>query len=153
MTRGFRSLNWRHLFALLLAAMLLLISVREVHAQGEMSSVPLNPEVSGNVEFWHFWGSPVRRNAIRRVIATCQQQLPNISVTESFKPFGDIWTANIAAVAGGSGMPDVIVADRIQLPRDADTGIYQSLQDFVDRDAIESAAFWPFTWEQTLYEG
>jgi multiple sugar transport system substrate-binding protein len=132
--------------------MLLLISVREVHAQGEMSSVPLNPEVSGNVEFWHFWGSPVRRNAIRRVIATCQQQLPNINVTETFKPFGDIWTANIAAVAGGSGMPDVIVADRIQLPRDAEAGIYQSLQDQVVLDGIDSSVFWPFTWQQTLFE-
>ncbi|MGH7960775.1 MAG: hypothetical protein ACRERD_02975, partial [Candidatus Binatia bacterium] len=67
----------------------------------------LNPEVSGEVEFWHFWGSPVRRTAIRRVVALCQSQLPNTTITEVFKPFGDIWTANIAAVAAGSGMPDV----------------------------------------------
>src|SRR5918912_967309 len=58
----------------------------------------LNPNVSGTIEFWHFRGSPVRRNAIRRVIAICQQKLPNIKVNETFKPFGDIWTANIAAV-------------------------------------------------------
>ena len=85
---------------------------------GAESEVPLNPEVSGEVEFWHFWGSPVRRNAVRRVVSVCEEKLPNITVTETFKPWGDIWTANIAAVAAGSGMPDVIVSDRPQLPSD-----------------------------------
>lgn len=113
----------------------------------------LDPSVSGEVEFWHFWGSPVRRNAIRRVVAICEQQLPNVSVTEVFKPFGDIWTANIAAVAGGSGMPDVIVADRPQLPRDAADGIYTSLQQYMDRDGFDPEGFWDFTWNQTQYEG
>ena len=37
--------------------------------------------------------------------ALCESQLPNINVTEVVKPFGDLWTANIAAVAAGSGMP------------------------------------------------
>jgi multiple sugar transport system substrate-binding protein len=74
-------------------------------AQDTGATIPLNAEVSGNVELWHFWGSPVRRTAIRRVIAICSEQLPNVSVVETFKPFGDIWTANIAAVAAGSGMP------------------------------------------------
>src|SRR4051812_15579014 len=57
-------------------------------AQG---SFKLNKNVSGNIQFWHFWSSPVRRNAVRRVVAICQQELPNIKVTETFKPFGDIW--------------------------------------------------------------
>lgn len=113
----------------------------------------LNPEVAGDVEFWHFWGSPVRRTAVRRVVAICEQQLPNIKVTEVFKPWGDIWTANIAAVAAGSGMPDVIIADRGQMPRDAAAEIYEDLQPLIERDGLDSSAFWPFTWEQTLYEG
>jgi multiple sugar transport system substrate-binding protein len=62
------------------------------------------------------------------VVALCEQQLPDITVTEVFKPWGDIWTANIAAVAAGSGMPDVIVADRGQMPRDAAGNIYENLQ-------------------------
>src|SRR5690349_24647062 len=41
-------------------------------AQG---SFKLNKNVSGNIQFWHFWGSPVRRNAVRRVVAICQQEL------------------------------------------------------------------------------
>jgi multiple sugar transport system substrate-binding protein len=112
----------------------------------------LNPNVSGNVEFWHFWGSPVRRNAIRRVIAICQQQLPNIHVTDTFKPFGDIWTANIAAVAAGSGMPDVIVEDRPKLPQLAAQNVESSLQDLAQRDGVTGSNFWPFTWQQTLYK-
>ncbi|HEY0737402.1 MAG TPA: ABC transporter substrate-binding protein [Herpetosiphonaceae bacterium] len=118
----------------------------------ETGGAKLNPDVSGTVNFWHFWGSPVRRNAIRRVIAICNQKLPNIKVTETFKPFGDIWTANIAAVAAGSGMPDVIVEDRPQLPLRAKDQVDENLQELATRDGIDGSAFWPFTWQQTLYE-
>jgi multiple sugar transport system substrate-binding protein len=117
----------------------------------------LNSNVSGTITFWHFWGSPVRRNAIRRVVALCagnpQAQLPNLTVNEVFKPFGDIWTANIAAVAAGSGMPDVIVEDRPLLAQRAADGVDQSLQVLADRDGVSGADFWPFTWEQSRYEG
>jgi multiple sugar transport system substrate-binding protein len=113
----------------------------------------LNKDVSGDIEMWHFWSSPVRRNAIRRVINICQAELPNIKVTEVAKPFGDIWTANTAAVAAGSGMPDVIVADRPKLPQDAANNIYTDLQEMATRDGITGQEFWPFTWQQTLYQG
>lgn len=112
----------------------------------------LNPDVSGTVELWHFWASPVRRNAIRRVIAICQQQLPNIQVTDTVKPFGDIWTANIAAVAAGSGMPDVIVSDRPTLPKDAADGIYMSLQEWADRDNVTRDQFYDWAWDQGVFE-
>jgi len=112
----------------------------------------LNPDVSGTVELWHFWASPIRRNGIKRVIAICQAKLPKITVTDTVKPFGDIWTANIAAVAAGSGMPDVLVEDRPQLPARAADGIDQDLQDRATRDGVTGAAFWPFTWSQTLYK-
>lgn len=116
-------------------------------------TVKLNTNVSGKVELWHFWSSPVRRNAIRRVVAICQQQLPNIKITETFKPFSDIYTANIAAVAAGSGMPDVIVEDRPQLPARAVNNIDINLQQYAQRDGIDGSTFWPFTWKQTLYNG
>ena len=135
-----------------LAFVLVIGAAPAVQAQGP-GEIPLDPEVSGEVEFWHFWGSPVRRNAIRRVVAQCEAELPNIGVTEVFKPWGDIWTANIAAVAARSGMPDVIVADRLQLPRDAAEGIYQSLDELAEADGIDGSAFWDFTWQQTLYQG
>jgi len=115
--------------------------------------VTLNADVSGQVDLWHFWGSPVRRNAIRRVIAICQQQLPNIQITETFKPFGDIYTAHLAAVAAGTGMADVIVEDLGQLPARAADGVDQNLQELAARDGITGDAFWPITWEKTQYEG
>jgi multiple sugar transport system substrate-binding protein len=119
---------------------------------GAAAGPKLNTDVSGTVEFWHFWSSPVRRNAIRRIIALCAQQLPNVKVNETPKPFGDIWTANVAAVSAGSGMPDVIVEDRPQLPQRAADGIEQSLQELAQRDGIDGSTFWPFTWQQTLYD-
>ncbi|MEZ4867641.1 MAG: extracellular solute-binding protein [Caldilineaceae bacterium] len=109
--------------------------------------------VSGNVELWHFWGSPVRRTAIRRIVAICQEQLPNVQITETFKPWGDIWTANIAAVAAGTGMPDIIVEDRPVLPQRAHDQIVTDLQPYIDRDQYDTSVFWPFTWQETLYEG
>lgn len=122
-------------------------------AGGTTEGFPLNTAVTGNVDFWHFWGSPLRRNAIRRVISICQQKLPNLKITDTFKPFGDIWTANIAAVSAGSGMPDVIVEDRQQLPARAQQNIQSSLQDFVTRDAVDGSQFWQFAWDQTQFEG
>lgn len=116
-------------------------------------SFKLNSAVSGNVTFWHFWGSPVRRTAIKRVVALCSRALPNIRVEEVYKPFTDIWRENIEAVKAGQGMPDVIVEDRPKLPKLAREGIDQSLQDWAARDGIDGSAFWPFTWQQTLYEG
>lgn len=101
---------------------------------------------------WHFWGSQVRRTAVRRVIAMCQQQLPNIKVTETFKPFGDIYTAHLAAVAAGSGMADVIVEDLGKIPSRGADKVDISLQDFATRDDITGQEFWPITWKPTLYE-
>jgi multiple sugar transport system substrate-binding protein len=74
-------------------------------------------------------------------------------VTDTVKPFGDIWTANIAAVAAGSGMPDVIVSDRPTLPKDAADGVYMNLQEWADRDGVTRDQFYDWAWDQTLYEG
>jgi len=87
------------------------------------------------------------------VISYCAAQLPNIKVNEVAKPFGDVWTANAAAVAAGSGMPDVLVSDRPSLPKDAQQNIYMDLQDWATRDGITGKEYYPFTWEQTLYNG
>jgi multiple sugar transport system substrate-binding protein len=130
---------------------------RVVEVEGEApvegTAALLNSDVSGDIELWHFWGSPVRRTAIRRIAAICGEYLPNLEITETFKPFGDIWTANIAAVAAGSGMPDVIVEDRPQLPQRARDGIASNLQPFIDQDNLDTSAFWPFAWEETIFEG
>ncbi len=97
---------------------------------------------------WHFWSSPLRRTAIRRVISICQAKLPNITVNETPKPFGDIWTANIAAVAAGSGMPDVIVENRQEIVQRAADEIDTNLAEYATRDGIDGSQFWPFTWQE-----
>jgi multiple sugar transport system substrate-binding protein len=116
------------------------------------NGVRLDPTVSGKIELWHFWASPVRRNAIRRVMAVCNDKLPNIVVSDTIKPFGDIWNQNIAAVEQGSGMPDVIVEDRPKIAERARNNIDQSLQEWATRDGIDGTQFWPFTWQQSNYE-
>jgi multiple sugar transport system substrate-binding protein len=131
----------------------ILLSPTPAPTQEAVAGPQLNRDLAGNIEMWHFWSSPLRRNAIRRVIAICGEQLPNIEVTETARPFADIWTANAAAVAAGSGMPDVIVSDRIKLPEDAAQKIYTNLQEWADRDGVKGEAFWPFAWQQTLYQG
>lgn len=127
--------------------------VVEVTPTPQPGELAFNSDVSGDLELWHFWASPVRRNAIRRVIAMCQAKLPNITVTDTVKPFGDIWTANIAAVAAGSGMPDIIISDRPTLPKDAADGIYMSLQEYADRDGVTRDQFYDWAWDQGVYEG
>jgi multiple sugar transport system substrate-binding protein len=113
----------------------------------------LNPAVKGTVELWHWWASPVRRNGVRRIIAMCEQKLPNIKVTDTVKPYGDTWTANVAAVAAGTGMPDVIVSDRPTLPKDAADGVYTNLQAWATRDGVTRDQFYGWAWDQTLYKG
>ena len=128
--------------------------VVEVTTAPEVGDGPIyNTDVSGTVEMWHHWASPVRRNALRRVIAYCKTVLPNIEVIDTVKPFGDVWTANVAAVAAGSGMPDVIVSDRPTLPKDAADGVYQNLQEFATRDNVTREQFYDWAWDQTLFEG
>ena len=116
-------------------------------------AAPLDAEVAGEVELWHFWGSPDRRGPLREVIGACEEALPQITVKDVFKPWGDIWTANVTAVAAGSGMPDVIVEDRPRLPQRAADNVVQNLQPFADRDGLDPGHFWDFTWAETLYEG
>lgn len=115
--------------------------------------VRLNPAISGTIELWHFWASPIRHNAVRRLIAYCRTQLPNIQVDDVVKPFIGLWTEDAKAVAAGSGMPDVILSDRPKLPKDAADGTYIDLQAWASRDGVTGDQFWPFTWQQTLYQG
>jgi multiple sugar transport system substrate-binding protein len=124
-------------------------------AAAAVSALPYkaNQGLTGEITFWHFWGSPVRRNAIRRVINSFQQEYPGIKVNETFVPFGEIWTKNLAAVAAGSGMPDVIVEDRPQLKDRARNNIDIDLGDLARRDGIDGKEFWPFTWEEATVNG
>jgi multiple sugar transport system substrate-binding protein len=125
-----------------------LLLPRYVRAQAAELPYTANTSLSGEIEFWHFWGSQLRRTAIRRAIALFNSVYPDIKVSETFVPFGDIWTRNLAAVAAGSGMPDVIVEDRPQIKDRAKNDIDISLGDLAQRDGVTGDKFWPFTWEE-----
>src|SRR5690242_13138495 len=43
-------------------------------------------DVKGEVTFWHFWGSPLRRTAVRRIVAQFKQVYPDIQVKETYVP-------------------------------------------------------------------
>src|SRR5439155_15914535 len=81
----------------------------------------------GDLTFWHFWGSPVRRNAIRRIVEAFKLQYPNTRVSETFVPYGDIWTKSQAAVAAVIAMPDVLVEERTRRKERAKTNVDVSL--------------------------
>ncbi len=120
---------------------------------GASAGPVVNKDMKGSITFWGHWASPVRKTAILRLIALVNKTLPNIQVSYIYKPFGDLWTAVIAAVAAGSGMPDVFIEDRPNLPNRAANGVDTDLQAWIDRDKLDPGAFWPFTWQQTLYNG
>lgn len=113
----------------------------------------MHTDTAGEITFWHFWGSPVRRGGVRRIIGAFNAIYPEIKVTETFVPWGDIWTKNIAAVAAGSGMPDVLVEDRPQLRARAQNKIDLSLAELANRDGVTGDAFWPFTWTEATVDG
>jgi len=114
------------------------------------SAYQMRTNVRGNIDFWHFWGSPVRRNAIRRIIGEFGAVYSGIKVNETYVPFGDIFTRLLTTVAAGSGMPDAIVDDRSQLRARAANQIDTSFADLAKRDNVTGEAFWPFTWTETI---
>lgn len=133
--------------------------VQQVTQQVEVTSTPqpgtgpkINKDIKGTITFWGHWASPVRKTAILRMIALVNKTLPDLTVNYVYKPFGDLWTAVIAAVASGTGMPDVFIEDRPNLPNRAANGVDIDLQPMIDRDGVDPKVFWPFTWQQTLYK-
>lgn len=121
-------------------------------ASGAAVAYQMHTNLQGNIDFWHFWGSPVRRNAIRRIIGEFTAVYPGIKVNETYVPFGDIFTRLLTTVAAGSGMPDAIVDDRGQLRTRAANGIDTSFAALAKRDNVTGDAFWPFTWTEAVYK-
>jgi multiple sugar transport system substrate-binding protein len=136
------------------------VVTQQVTQQVEITSTPLpstgpvvNATTKGAITFWGHWASPVRKTAVLRLIAIVNKTLPDVTVNYVYKPFGDLWTAVIAAVASGTGMPDVFIEDRPNLPNRAANGVDMDLQPLITRDKLDPGVFWPFTWQQTLYKG
>ncbi|GAC1396969.1 MAG: ABC transporter substrate-binding protein [Chloroflexota bacterium] len=108
-----------------------------------------NTNVKGNLTFWHFWSSPLRRGAVRAAIAQFQHAYPHIKVQDLPIPFGDIFNKIHASVAAQSGVPDVVVADRPSFWVDARSRVYTPLTAYNLRDKVSGKVFYPFTWQES----
>lgn len=102
------------------------------------------------LEFWSFWGSGLRRDAIEEIIEEFNTTHDNITVEYVYQPWGDIWTKALAAIAGGNA-PDVIVQDINSVRQRADANQATNLQSFIDEEDI-SEDFYPQLWETVLFE-
>ncbi len=116
-------------------------------------SLPYNAHTSvkGHITFWHHYQAGVPRNTLRNLIRQFNTHYPHVSVNEVAFAFGDVWTKNTAAVAAGTGMPDVLVSDRPHLWNEgAIHHVYEPVTAFAKRDHIVSKPFWPFTWYESV---
>jgi multiple sugar transport system substrate-binding protein len=113
-----------------------------------------NTNVKGTVQFWHHWASPLRHGSIRQIIAAFEKEYPHIKVKDTAFPFGDVWTKNVAAVAAGQGMPDVLISNRPTLWYDgAQHKVYSPLTSLAKADGLQNGkAWWPAPWAQCTFK-
>ena len=102
------------------------------------------------LEFWSFWGSGSRRDAIEDIISDYNESQEEVTVEYVYQPWGDIWTKSLAAIAGGNA-PDVIVQDINSVKQRAEANQATNIQEYLDEDDI-SENFYPQLWDTVLYE-
>ncbi|MDN6626625.1 MAG: ABC transporter substrate-binding protein, partial [Pisciglobus halotolerans] len=104
------------------------------------------------LEFWSFWGSGQRRDAIEEIIDDFNSSHDNIEVKHVYQPWGDIWTKSLASIAAGDP-PDVIVQDINSVQQRADAQQATAIQDFLDEEDEDlKEQFYPQLWDTVLYE-
>lgn len=113
-----------------------------------------NTNVKGTIVFWHHWASPLRHTSIRTIIKQFEQKYKHVKVVDTAFPFGDVWTKNVAAVAAGKGMPDVLVSNRPTLWYDGGLHkVYQDVTAMAKKDGLtKNKAFWPSIWSQVVFK-
>lgn len=102
------------------------------------------------LEFWSFWGSGSRREAIESIIEDYNASQDEVTVEYVYQPWGDIWTKSLAAIAGGNA-PDVIVQDINSVKQRAEAEQSTNIQQYLDEEDI-SEEFYPQLWDTVLYE-
>lgn len=103
-----------------------------------------------SIEFWSFWGSGLRRDAIEDIIEDFNASQDNIEVEYVYQPWGDIWTKSLASIAAGDP-PDVIVQDINSVQQRAEAQQSTNLQEYINQEDMESL-FYPHLWETVFYE-
>lgn len=104
------------------------------------------------LEFWSFWGSGMRRDAVEDIIKDFNKSQDNIEVKYVYQPWGDIWTKSLASIAAGDP-PDVIVQDINSVQQRADAKQATNLQEYLDKEDEDiSSRFYPQLWDTVMYE-
>lgn len=85
------------------------------------------------LEFWSFWGSGPRNEAVEKIISDFNEKQDDIVVKHVFQPWGDIWTKSLASVAAGNP-PDVIIQDINSVRQRADANQAIDLQEYIDKE-------------------
>jgi multiple sugar transport system substrate-binding protein len=110
-----------------------------------------NLGVKGNLEFWHFWSSPLRRGAIHRAIQQFHSVYRHVTISDLPVPASDIYNKLDAAVAAQSGVPDVVVSNRLTLWSDVPQHhLYTDFTPYYAKTPISGKIFWPVNWQQVL---
>ncbi|MFP3769446.1 ABC transporter substrate-binding protein [Enterococcus faecium] len=103
-----------------------------------------------NIDFWSFWGSGARKEAIEEIIEDFNQSQNEIHVNYKYQPWGDIWTKSLSAITAGNA-PDVIVQDINSVAQRAEAQQATNLSKYVEKDT--SKDFYPQLWDTVEYEG
>lgn len=110
-----------------------------------------NLNVKGNLEFWHFWSSPLRRGSIHQAIKQFHAVYKHVTISDLPVPASDIYNKLDAAVAAQSGVPDVVVSNRLTLWSDVPQHhLYTDLTPYYAKTPISGKVYWPVTWQQVL---
>jgi multiple sugar transport system substrate-binding protein len=110
-----------------------------------------NLNVKGNLEFWHFWSSPLRRGAIHTAIKQFHSVYKHVTISDLPVPAANIYDKLDAAVAAQSGVPDVVVSNRLTLWNDVPQHhLYEDLTPYFAKTPISGKVYWPVTWNQVL---
>lgn len=104
------------------------------------------------IEFWSFWGSGPRSEAVNKIITDFNEKQDDIVVKHVYQPWGDIWTKSLASVAAGNP-PDVIIQDINSVRQRADAEQAVNLQPFIDKEDEEiESRFYPQLLDAATYE-
>ena len=104
-----------------------------------------------SIEFWSFWGSGLRRDAIEEIIEDFNTSQDEIEVEYVYQPWGDIWTKSLASIAAGDP-PDVIVQDINSVQQRAEAQQSTNLQEYINQEDDMESLFYPHLWETVFYE-
>jgi multiple sugar transport system substrate-binding protein len=132
------------------AGPMLFSSIAEAKVSVDAAKLPYtaHTDVKGHLEFWHFWSSPLRRGAIHSAIKQFQSIYKNVHISDLPVPSSDIYNKLDAAVVAQSGVPDVVISDRLALWKDAPRNLYVDLSPYNAKDKVSGSLYFPITWKQ-----